>query len=161
MQESNSSQTYGTQQSVEKPIALNIFGVLNIVFGCCVLIRLGHSFLQELEAGQMVMPFIALAIISLTLMIWLIVLGVGLLKMKKWARRGSVMYARIQIVFIAIMFAGIIISLFRDSENAPGLLLRSMTYANALSVIQIIYVICLLIFMRSEKVRRAFAPIGR
>ena len=105
-------------------------------------------------------PYIFLFIGSLALIIWLIVLGIGLLKMKRWARRGSVIYGRIQIVFIAIVLAAIIISSIQDWENAHGLLMRSMTLRNGMVLVQSIYMILLLVFMQSKKVKRAFAPIG-
>jgi hypothetical protein len=161
MQESGYNET---QQSIEKPIAVTVFGVLNVVFGCYFLMRIGHSWYKVISIPKVVMwsniMFFLLGMAGLAVAIWLIALGIGLLKMKRWSRRGSIIYAWIQIVFMVIALAATVINSIADRENAPRVLLASVNLNNALAVIHWIYMILLLIFMRTEKIKRAFAAIG-
>ena len=70
------------------------------------------------------------------------------------------MFARIMIVFIVITLGAIVIKSITDWENAPRILLASITLNNAIAVINWIYYILLLKFMQTQKVKQAFASIG-
>jgi hypothetical protein len=169
MEEFGSNQTQVTPQIIEKPTAVTVFGVLNIVVGCYQLIRISPG-LYKIMAEFYTNPekiigseilFLLLLAVGIGLSIWLIVLGIGLLTMKRWARRGSVMFARIMIVFMVIALGAIFIKSITDWENAPRILLASITLDNALAVIQWLYMVLLLIFMQSARVKQAFAAIER
>ena len=156
-------------QTIEKPTSVTVFGVMNIVLGCYILARLIHSWYRIIP-GIVKNPenmitwtgilILLLGIVGVGLAIWLIVLGAGLLKMKRWARRGSVIYGWIQVVFIVITLGSIFISSITDWENAPRILWASINIGNALAVIEWIYMVLLLVFMKTKRVKQAFEAIG-
>jgi hypothetical protein len=155
-------------QTVDKPMAVWVFGVLNIVFGCYFMVRTIHSRYKIIAAicknpeqiTRAEIPYLLLLLVIVGLAVWLIALGIGLLTMKRWARRGSIIYARIQIVFIVITLGAIVISSITDWKTAPRTLLASITLDNAIAVIHWIYMVLLLVFMKTGKVKQAFAAIG-
>jgi hypothetical protein len=92
-------------QPVEKPTSVTVFGVLNCVFGGMGLLCTPFSIFGMVMVGktmEMVPPYkiflLVSSFIGIGFSIWLLVLGVGLLTFKNWARRGSVIYAWITIV---------------------------------------------------------------
>ncbi|MCJ7729678.1 MAG: hypothetical protein MUO27_07375, partial [Sedimentisphaerales bacterium] len=102
-----------------------------------------------------------LFVVSVGFAIWLISLGIGLLTMKRWSRRGSIMYARIQIVLIAAVMVVLVISLSIGWMT----LLRDGLGVSIISICKgllgkLIYPVLLLIFMQVGRVRQAFAAIG-
>jgi len=108
--------------------------------------------------------FLFLGMVGFALAVWLIGLGVGLLVMKGWARRGSIIYAWIQIVFMIITLGATFISLIIDLIGGWQDFLRvfwgTMNIGNGIVAIQWIYMILLLIFMKTEKIKRAFSAVG-
>lgn len=168
MEEFDSNQTQAPPQISKGPTAITVFGILNIAFGCYQLIRISPG-LYKIVAGACKNPekiigseilFLLLLAVVIGLSVWLLALGIGLLTMKRWSRRGSVMYARIMIVFIVITIGSIVIKSITDWENAPRVLLASINLDNALGVIRWLYYILLLIFMQSARVKQAFEAIG-
>jgi hypothetical protein len=167
MDDFGSNQPWGSPPIIEKPMAVTVFGVLNIVFGCYFLVRIVHSW-YKIMAGDFKnseemmwpgIPALLLFVVIVGLVVWLIVLGIGLLKMKRWARRGSVLYGWIQIVLIVITLGGAVVSLVIDWKDAPRIILGSITIDNGLAVIHWIYMVLLLVFMKTAKVKQAFAAI--
>ncbi len=169
MSDLSSDQTQVTPQIIEKPTSITVFGILNIVFGCYQLIRISpglYKIMAEFYTNpeKIIGPeilFLLLLTVVIGLSVWLLVLGVGLLTMKRWSRRGSVMYALIQIVLMVIALGVIVIKSITDWENAPRILLASITLDNALGVIQWLYMVLLLISMQSAKVKQAFSAIEK
>jgi len=168
MSDLGSNQSQVPPQTIEKPAAVWVFGVMNIVVGCYFLVRMIYGW-SKIIAGVVKEPekitesgmlALLLVVISFGLVIWLIVLGIGLLTMKRWARRGSVLYGWIQVVIIVITLGAIFISSIIDLHNAPRILWASINLNNALAVIRWVYMVLLLIFMKTEKVKRAFGAIG-
>ena len=166
MEEFNFNETQVPPLVSEKPTSITVFGVLNIVVGCYQLIRISPGLYKliaefcrnpEKIKGSGIL-FLLLLAVNIGLSIWLIVLGFGLLKMKSWARRGSVMFARIMIVFIVITLGSMIIAILMELSRWRNVLNFSVN--NCIAVINWIYYILLLIFMQTEKVKRAFAAIG-
>lgn len=155
---------YKEGQTIQNPTSVTVFGVLNIVVGCYFLVRIIHSWYKIIaeickDSEKITwsgIPALLLFVVSVGFAIWLIFLGIGLLTMKRWARRGSVIYAWIQVVFIVITLGAIVISSITDWENAPRILLASITLNNAIALIHWIYMVLLLIFMQTAKVKRAF-----
>lgn len=102
-------QAQSPPQVIEKPTVVWVFGVLNIIVGCYPLIRFFLMFftIAAVYKGPFTiggLPYLLfLFIVSVGLPVWLIILGIGLLKMKSWARRGSCMYARIRIIVTVII----------------------------------------------------------
>ena len=146
-------------------MAVWVFGVLNILFGCYFLVRIVHSWSKIIaeyykSPEKIIEIWIPplLFVVSVGLTIWLIVLGIDLLKMKRWARRGSVLFAWINVVFIVITLVSIVVSMIINWNLE--VIRASMNIGNALVLIQWIYMVLLLIFMKTKKVKQAFAFVG-
>ena len=105
--------------------------------------------------------FLLSCLVNVGLSIWLIVLGVGLLRMTKWARRGSVLYAWVRIGLCTVTRGYTAFVVLSGLANPPkdGRWHFWMTYAG-ITLLGLIYPILLLIFMKTAKVKRAFAAIG-
>jgi hypothetical protein len=151
-------------QAVERPGAVTVFGVLNIVVGCYFMVRIVYSWYElivkyfknpEEIIGSGIL-YLLLFFIVVGLVIWLIVLGIGLLKMKRWARRGSVLYGWIQVVFIVLTLGASLISLVADYKNLVEGVKSFISIGNGLAIIRWIYMVLLLIFMKTAKVKQVF-----
>jgi hypothetical protein len=167
MQNSEENERQRTENG--KPIEVTIFGIGNIIIGCYSLVKMAISWSKVIAdvfknpptmAWTTSMLFLLLFILIAGFVIWLIVLGYGLLTMKRWARRGSIIYAWIMIIFMVLALGGTLISSLMDLENAPRILKASMTVDNGLAVLEWIYMVLLLIFMKTNKVKRVFAAAG-
>ena len=143
-----------------------MFGVLNIVFGCYYLVR-GSPGLYKIVAGACKNPekitgseilVLLLLAVGIGLSIWLLVLGIGLLTMKRWARRGSCMYARIQIVLMVLGISYIAMSI--KWSSVPEEMWGRYIFTILTMLANLTYPILLLIFMQSAKVKQAFSAIG-
>jgi hypothetical protein len=153
--------------NVKKPLSILVFGIGNIIVGCYFMVLLVRGWGKVITdiykatgniIGIGIFDLLLLAF-SLGLAIWILVLGYGLLTMKRWARRGSVLYGWIQVVLIVIILAGTFIGLSRMAMP-EGFWKSFLTVGNALMLAQWIYMILLLIFMKIAKVKQAFAAIG-
>jgi membrane-associated HD superfamily phosphohydrolase len=156
-------------QTTEKPVAVTVFGVLNIVVGCYYLVRVSpgsYNIIGEVLKNPEKITgsgiiFLLLLAVGLGLSIWLLVLGVGLLTMKRWSRRGSIMYARIQIVLIAVIIATLVISLSIGWTTLPKDGLGAFIISMCKGLLgKLIYPVLLLIFMQARRIRQAFFAIG-
>jgi hypothetical protein len=166
---SESRQTNGGQaqvpvQTVEKPTSVTVFGILNIVFGglgfLCTpigifgIVMTGKT--MEIVAGYKIFLLVS-SFIGIGFSAWLLTLGIGLVTMKRWARRGSCIYAWIAIVW---GIAGLILNILAVSlgwmvspqGQLPGLL-GGMCCGG---ISGLIYPVLLLIFMQTAKVKQAF-----
>ena len=103
-----------------------------------------------------------ISIIDVGLPVWLIILGIGLLKMNSWARRGSCMYARLRIIVTVITMGLSVASLIcYNRSSLPMDKFIPLILVMLLGLIEtFIYPLLLLIFMQTEKVKRAFTAIG-
>lgn len=152
-----------------KPTSVTVFGVLNIVFGGMGLLCTPFSAVVGLASMYKTMETtpaymawnIFAACIGFGLSIWLLILGIGLLMMKRWARRGSVVYSIANIIW-AILAVGINIAalslgwLTVPESQLPGFI--GGTCGGLCG--GLIYPVLLLIFMQTDKVKQAFAAIG-
>jgi hypothetical protein len=153
--------------AAERPMAVWVFGVLNIAVGCYQLIPIFLLFYKIVTVYKNScsiggLSYILLASgISVGLSIWLIVLGIGLLRMKKWSRRGSVIYSWVQIVLCIVVWGYTTVIILSGMANPPrgGRWPFWIIYALRM-LIGLIYPVTLLIFMKTEKVKRAFSAIG-
>jgi len=146
--------------AAERPMVVWEFGIMNIILGCYSLVHMVYGLLNFIygfdkitETG--ILDFLVI-VIGFGLSIWLILLGFGLLAMKRWARRGSVLYGWLQVTLMVIFFSAMFIGL----RHAPWIFLAYIIRDSALSVIYWLYMILLLIFMKTEKVKRAFGAVG-
>ena len=155
------------EKNIGRPTSVTVFGVLNIVVGCYFLVR-SFPGLYKIMGGAGENPenitgwgivALLLIIVGVGLAIWLIVLGIGLLTMKRWARRGSVLYACFQVVIIVITLGTMFFSLSR-MNLLKGWLSTFLDIDSALALIHWIYMVLLLIFMKTTKVKKAFAAVG-
>jgi hypothetical protein len=162
----------------ERPTIVTVFGVLNCVFGGLGIICTPFSILglfvsdllpmaqqnpMEIAGGYKIFLLIS-AIVGICFAAWLLALGIGLLKFKSWARRGSVIYACIAIVW---GIAGIIISVMATTmgwigpaEGQTPAMIGGMVGGICGGILGMIYPVLLLIFMQSRKVKEAFAIVG-
>lgn len=156
-------------QVVEKPTSVTVFGVLNIVFGGLRLLFLSFGLLVGVAATQKTMETtaayktwtLASCLVGIGFSIWLLVLGIGLVTMKKWARGGSVIYACVMIVWIIVIASMNIAALSLKWINIPEAILPVFIGSMVGGMCGgLIYPVLLLIFMQTEKVRKAFAAIG-
>jgi hypothetical protein len=157
-------------QPVEKPTSVTVFGILNIVFGGMGLICTPFSLLVGVPAMQETMqataPYrmwtLAAGFIGIGFSIWLLVLGIGLVTMKKWARGGSVIYACVMIVWIIVIASMNIAALSLKWINVPETGLPGFIGGTVGGMCGgLIYPILLLIFMQTAKVKQAFQARGQ
>ena len=154
-------------QQFRKPTSIYVFGIMNIVFGLYGLIRIiypGYYAIMTLinvrvnpenilGPGALILTLLA---VGIGLSVWLTSLGIGLLTMKKWARRGCVLYTGIQIFLIVT--ALFLLLIYRAVINMPPPkdICVFLNARYALALIYWLYLILLLIYMKSSKVKQAF-----
>ena len=155
-------------KQIKKPVSITVFGVLNIIYGGLFILLTPISIFGYIAEGwkgdisyrEMTWSLFNI-IIGFGVTIWLVILGIGLLKLKKWARRGCVVYGWVDIVYILLAAIAdiIFISLgwIKMFSNEGMLANISTEFLNI--VISLIYPVLLLIFMKTRKVRQAFAGI--
>ena len=146
-----------------------VFGVLNCVFGGLGILCTPFSILgifmgdlvpmngnqMQIVAGYKAFLLVT-SILGIVIAAWLLSLGIGLLKFKSWARYGSIIYAW---VMIAWGILGIGINMLALSRGWITLPQEAMPSYLIGGMVGFIYPVLLLIFMQTEKVKRAFAAI--
>jgi hypothetical protein len=161
MDEFNSKQVEAFPQIIEKPASVTVFGVMNIVVGCYHLVRLillSYKMLMdalnypEITTGLAIMVLLFPAL-NAGLWVWLFILGIGLLTMKRWARRGSIIFAWINIGWFIFAWSWnvVLVGCILMPEKRT-FMITSMCKV----LISLIYPVLLLIFMQTAKVKRAF-----
>lgn len=156
-------------RAVKKPRSVTVFGVLNIVYGGLLILLAPIAIFGfiyagqtgEVSSGEMMWDLFNI-IVGFGLSIWLVILGIGLLKVEKWSRRGCVIYAWVDIAII-LLGTGIeivIMSLgYTKIFPQEGVLINLFAeFLGALT--SLIYPVLLLIFMQKAKVKSAFQEIG-
>jgi hypothetical protein len=144
---------------VEKPTSVTLFGVLNCVLGGMGLVYMPIALFGLAAAGKKMgvsAPFNTWSlVIRIGFSIWLLILGIGLLKMSKWARRSSVIYAWVRIIWM-IVVVGSNIAALSGWMTVPKEAMPRFLGGVCGGILGLIYPILLLIFMQTAKVKQAF-----
>ena len=163
MENYDSSELQIQSQPVEKPAAVTVFGVINCVFGGIGVLSTPISIFRlilgskiiEIVWGYKICLLISY-IVGIGFSAWLLVLGTGLLKFKEWARRGSVIYSIIAIVWHIARSGLYLVALSLGwLTMAQGQLMAFVVGIFSL-VGGLVYPVLLLIFMQTSKVKQAF-----
>ncbi|MFA5239136.1 MAG: hypothetical protein WC476_05430 [Phycisphaerae bacterium] len=151
--------------AIEKPTSVTVFGILNCVFGGMGLLCtpfgmfVGAAAMQktmQATAAYRIWMFVG-GFVGIGFSCWLLALGIGLLTFKKWARRGCVAYACTVIVWNFIGVGVNIASLALHWITVPEASLPGFVGGTVGGMCGgLIYPILLLIFMQTDKVKRAF-----
>lgn len=146
----------------QRPTAVTVFGILNIVFGTlgllCMPVGLIAMFAMPQVAHQAATPrawLLLSSAIGLACTIFLIVIGTGLLYLKAWARKGSLVYGWFAIIWGIIgacINVGFMVS--RVGGNAETVV-PSMIGGVCGGLIGLIYPVLLVIFMQRPNVKEA------
>jgi hypothetical protein len=169
MEESGQNPVILPPQIINKPTSVTVFGVLNCVFGGLGLLCTPISAVLGLASMYKTMGVtpaytawnIIAAVIGFGFSIWLITLGIGLLTMKRWARRGSVIYASAIIVWVFLGVGINIAAIFLGWITIPEQQMAGYIGGTCGGLCGgLIYPVLLLIFMLTPKVKDAFAAIG-
>jgi hypothetical protein len=153
---------------IEKPTSVTVFGVLNIIFGTLGLLCAPFGLVGVVAGGKtlnMIAPYkmflLFTNIVSLGLSIWLLVLGIGLVTMKSWARSGSVIYACVAIAWTVVGAAMSILALSLGWISPPQGQMAGFIGGMCGGLIGgLVYPLLLLIFMQMENVKQAFKAAG-
>ena len=95
-------------------------------------------------------------VISLVCSVFQIAAGIGLLKLKRWARQGAVMYAIFALTYALISLPAIVLMLVPHLSTAHDPVMQAGLIGGLIGgviggVIGMIFPICLLIFMRKPR----------
>jgi len=182
MEDLNQSVQQTPIPSAERPTAATVFGILGIVLGAlgliCPPIVFGLSaIMQAIKLPAMpenvevteinkVWQIVA-AFAGIGFSIWLLVTGIGLLKLKRWARRSAIIYSYLNIIWVLISVGMIIADFSQDwtkfsqtteystTISIPG----DIIVGTCCSLGALIFPILLLIFMQTAKVKQSFAQL--
>ena len=165
MNENSPSPEQAPVHTVAKPLSITIFGALNIVYGGFHILSspfaiLGYIYLHG--EGKVTLEEMAVGMFNTTIgfciTVWLVILGIGLLKFKKWSRRGCVMYSWVDIAVILLGAIGYTVLAFIPEAMPQEEILAILIVDAPLSLI---YPVLLLIFMQTAKVKDAFKVIEK
>jgi hypothetical protein len=162
---------------MQRPAAVTVFGILNIVFGSLGLCALLFSMAMSATWGSWDAPgrrvplfedptwqaYSAITtVVGFGLCITLLAAGIGLLSMQRWARVASIGYAIVNLVMNAVgllfTFAYVLPRIAEGvPERAAGAVTASVVIGGVVgSLIGTAYPILLLVFMTRAKIVRAF-----
>ncbi len=145
-----------------QPTAVTVFGILNIVFGSldllCMPVALIGIFaapnMMNVGGGTRAWTMVSSAV-GLFCTIFLIIMGIGLLYLKSWARTGSLAYGWFAIIWgiigMAVNFATFSSAAHGSSPDATFGLIGGVFGG----LIGMIYPILLIVFMRRPNVKEA------
>jgi len=149
----------GPQASSARPTLVTIFGILSILFGSLGLLCTARAMVGTSASFEVLDPspgyevWIGVSsLIGLALAAWLLDIGIGLLRLKRWARSGALGYAWLAITFdIVRVLVGIVALVFGGVSPPPGAL---PTYIAGLflGLLALIYPVLLLMFMSKPHV---------
>jgi hypothetical protein len=154
-------------QGAERPAAVTVFGILNIVFGALGLLSMPCAlFFMFAMPGKVMNPTRAVkawllfsSLIGFVATILLIITGIGLLNLKAWARKWAVGYGWFAIIWGVL---GTIMNLILmtsgaygySQDAAPGAM-GGMIGGTIGGLFGLIYPILLIVFMQRPNVKNA------
>jgi hypothetical protein len=160
-------QTSGTSLAQARPTSVTVFGILNIVFGAIgilatpleIIMMFVRPRTMNLSEGVRVWLMLS-SVIGLARVVLLIVTGIGLLKLKPWARVWTLGYGLFAICYNIL---GMIVNIIFMStggygfspDEMPGLIV-GLIGGFCGGIVGLIYPILLVVFMRREDVIQAF-----
>jgi hypothetical protein len=146
-----------------RPTSVTVFGILNIVFGSLGLVCLPFSLFITFGMPQMWNPsdiviiwLIITHIVSLICTIFLLTLGIGLLRLRAWARKWTLVYGWFTVAWAVI---GSVVNLLLITSGEFGY--AEETLPSALGgtcgglIGGLIYPVLLIIFMQKSNVKDA------
>ena len=146
-----------------RPTSVTVFGILNIIFGAMGLLAIPLGIIMmfvrprtmNLSEGVRVWLMFS-SVIGLARVVLLIVTGIGLLKLKRWARVWTFGYGLFAIGWQILGMIVVIIFISTggygySSQQMPGIIGGSCG-----GIVGLIYPILLVVFMRREDVIQAF-----
>ncbi len=166
MEETGQNPVILPPQVIEKPTSVTVFGILNIVFGGLGLLCMPFVVFGFLYADRFVQVEITFAdkiwslfgfIVGFGFSIWQLTLGIGLLTLRSWARRGTIGYAYADIVWTLLGVGWNILALYLGWTTPMEGGLTAYIGGTCGVLFSLIYCVLLLIFMQTTKVKRAFS----
>jgi hypothetical protein len=151
----------------ERPTAVTVFGVLNIVFGALGLLSMPCAMFIGLAMLPSIMnptrtakAWLLLSnLIGFVCAIILLIVGIGLLRLKVWARKWAVGYGWFAIVWGVIgMIINVILmtsGAYEYSHDAARGAMGGMIGGAVGGLIGLVYPILLVVFMRKPNVKKA------
>lgn len=145
-----------------RPTAVTVFGILNIVFGSLSLLCMPVGLIAILAVPNAMNTaatnkawLLLSGVVGLACTIFLIVVGIGLLYLKAWARKGSLVYGWFAIIW-GLVGAGLNIWFMTSrAEGNLEMVLPTVIGGACGGLIGLIYPILLVIFMQRPNVRNA------
>jgi hypothetical protein len=125
-------------------------------------IMISSAYVQLVMNDKMKIWLLISLTVKFGLFIYLIILGVGLLMMKKWSRIGSILYGCFAIIWgIAVIGVNLLAFwVMHQAEGQRAAMIGGMVGVICVGIIGLIYPVLLLIFMQTEKVKSYFAAAG-
>ena len=154
-------------QRIRKPTAVIVFGILNIFFAVFGLLVSSLIIFMMISADKVAGPvsmykkFLwVMNVTGFCFSVWLLFLGIGLLRLAKWARRGSIIYACLGILLFIIETGMNVLVFSFGWVPVPNESFGEFIGGMLIGVVGgFIYPIVLLIFMQTAKVKLAFEAI--
>ncbi len=158
-----------------RPTCLTVLGIINIVFGVfgalCApigLISLKIPGMEGLGSGFRMWTIVSV-IVGVIASAALILLGIGLLKLKSWARIGNMVYAWFAILWglagtalnMTLIMPAMQEGMGGAHAQVMGGMIGGMVFSAIGGIVGLIYPILLLVFMNRQEVRDAFDQASR
>ena len=141
-----------------------VFGILNITFAVLGMLLSPVSIYGIIKSGESITNsgykifLLSMNFVGFGFSVWLLVMGIGLLKMHNWARLGSIIYACVGIV-LTVFETGInFLAMRLDWIIVPDAQRAEFNVSICVGLIGgLVYPVLLLIFMQTAKVKKAFS----
>ena len=151
-----------------KPTSVTVLGTLNIIFGGMNLLCSPFAILSvfipqpdpafQLSAGMRLYTLVSV-ILSMIMAVVLIACGIGLLKLRSWARQTAYVYGWIAFVWgiLGIIISAVLLSTSFSgmSENAMPAMIGGIVGGMCGGLIGLVYPLLLIIYMRKPHVIEA------
>ncbi|MEM9451906.1 MAG: hypothetical protein AAGA75_25730 [Cyanobacteria bacterium P01_E01_bin.6] len=147
---------------MSKPVAVKVFGILNIVFGSLGLVtsplnflNLGQS-IELLQAEGFFRTWLSLTVfIAPITSLILLILGIGLLRYKEWGRQGTVLYSWFTIILGILSGVITVGSLAGQLSDSNPVILGAVIGGIIGAVVGLIYPIVSLVFLTRPSAKEA------